>query len=413
MKKTLSFLTSTLLSASFLLSFIVSSCGAPAPQMEPQTEAPAQPEPAATPTLPNTQSAPQPALPSDGTPLPQEIDAPLIDSPSIISIYMMDEVYGWAITERHIIRTNDGGVTWYNVTPPGLNGAGYSVFVDFHDMYHAYIQVVDPNNYPFGGTLHRTSDGGITWDSAETPFSAGDLEFVDADNGWIMADIGIGAGSMAVSVLQTNDGGRTWNRTYTNDPNLEGADDSLPLGGIKVMLRVVDMQNAWIGGVIYSSGSAYLFRTEDGGRTWAGVSLILPEEAQASELAVEQLGFLSPTRGYLALRMTSANLQTILYRTDDGGETWELLPTRLPGGGFLEILSAEEIVFYSGGRFYVTKDAGETFDVVEPDTSFGETVTSMSFANSSTGWVVTTRPINRRAFYKTTDGGTTWTQLIP
>jgi photosystem II stability/assembly factor-like uncharacterized protein len=173
------------------------------------------------------------------------------------------------------------------------------------------------------------------------------------------------------------------------------------------------MQNAWIGGVIYSSGSAYLFRTEDGGRTWAGVSLILPEEAQASELAVEQLGFLSPTRGYLALRMTSANLQTILYRTDDGGETWELLPTRLPGGGFLEILSAEEIVFYSGGRFYVTKDAGETFDVVEPDTSFGETVTSMSFANSSTGWVVTTRPINRRAFYKTTDGGLTWTQLIP
>jgi photosystem II stability/assembly factor-like uncharacterized protein len=413
MKKTLPFFTSTLLSASFLLSFVVSSCGAPAPQMEVQTEAPTESEPAATPTLPNTEAAPQPALPSDGTPLPEEIDAPLIESPSIIGIYMVDEIYGWAVTERFIIRTNDGGVTWYNVTPPGLTEAGYSVFVDFHDMHHAWIQVVDPGKYPFGGTLHRTSDGGITWESFETPFSAGDLEFVDENNGWIMADIGIGAGSMAVSVFQTNNGGRTWSRMFTNDPNFEGAGESLPLGGIKVMLRVLDMQRAWIGGVIYSSGSAYLFRTGDGGRTWSGASIVLPEEAHNSEIAVEQLRFASPTEGFLALRMTSANMQTILYRTDDGGETWELLPTRLPGGGFLEILSAQEIVFYSGGRFHVTKDAGETFDAVEPDTAFGETVTSMSFANASTGWIVTTRPINRRAFYKTTDGGATWTQLIP
>jgi photosystem II stability/assembly factor-like uncharacterized protein len=414
MKKTISFFTSTVLSASILLSFVISSCAAPAPSMDTQTESPVEAEPAATPTLVDSESEPQSALPpSDGTPLPDEIDAPLIDSPSIINIEMMDEVYGWGITERRIIRTNDGGVTWYDVTPPGLAQAGYSVFFDFLDMDHGWLQVSDPQNYPFGGTLYITADGGMTWDAVETPFSAGDLEFVDADHGWIMADIGIGAGSMAVSVFQTNNGGRTWSRTFTNDPNLAGADESLPLGGIKVMIRPLDMEQAWIGGVIYSSGSAYLFRTDDAGRTWTGASIVLPEEAHNSEIAVEQLRFVSPAQGFLALRMTSTNLQTILYRTDDGGETWELLPARLPGGGFLEIPSAQEIIFYSGGRFHVTKDAGETFEIIEPDTTFGDAITDMSFVNASTGWVITTRPINRRTLYKTTDGGATWFAIIP
>src|SRR5690606_14294387 len=104
---------------SFLLVVMISACAAPVPQME-QTEAPISIEPAATPTLAETQPAPQSVAEPQGTPLPDEIDAPLIEAPDIINIEMMDEVYGWALTEAHVIRTNDGGVTWYNVTPPDL-----------------------------------------------------------------------------------------------------------------------------------------------------------------------------------------------------------------------------------------------------------------------------------------------------
>ncbi len=397
---------------SFLLVVLISACAAPMPQME-QTEAPIPVEPAATPTLAETQPLPQSVAEPQGTLLPDEINAPLIESPDIVNIEMMDEVYGWALTEMHVIRTNDGGVTWYNVTPPDLAEAGYSVFMEFLDVNHAWIQVVDPNNYPYGGTLHRTADGGMTWESFETPFSAGDLEFVDADNGWILADLGVGAGSMAVSVFQTNNGGRTWTRSYTNDPNLDAAGDSLPLSGLKVMLVPLDMQNAWIGGVIYSSGSAYLFRTEDGGATWSQPGIILPAEAQASELAIEKIHFVSPTQGFLVIRMAAAALQTILYSTDTGGDTWNLMPDVLPRMNFIEIPSAQEIVFYSSNQFLVTRDAGQTFEVITPDVRFGDTITDMNFVNSLTGWVITTSASGRRAFYKTTDGGQTWSQLIP
>lgn len=398
---------------SILLVILIAACSSPADQAEGQTEAPAQSQPAATPTVEDVQIAPLSIMTPEGTPLPDEIDAPLIEKPDIINIEMMDEVFGWAVTEKQIVRTNDGGVTWYNVTPPGLTEAGYSVFTDFFDTSHAWLQVVDPNNYPNGGTLYRTSDGGMTWDEIETPFSAGDLEFVDADNGWMLADLGIGAGSMAVSVFQTKNGGETWSRVYTNDPNLDGAGESLPLGGIKVLLVPLDMKTAWIGGVVYSSGTAYLFRTDDGGATWSQQGMILPAEAQTSELTIEKIHFVSPSQGFLAIRLTSVGLRTILYVTNDGGETWNLLPDVLPRSGFLEIPSAQEMVFYSNNQFHVTKDAGQTFETINPDVRFGDTVIDMSFVNTSTGWVITTSASNRRTLYKTTDGGQTWFPIIP
>ena len=56
--------------------------------------------------------------------LPPEIDAALVDAPQLTSIHMLDELNGWGITETAVLRTNDGGVTWYDLTPPGLTDLG-------------------------------------------------------------------------------------------------------------------------------------------------------------------------------------------------------------------------------------------------------------------------------------------------
>lgn len=399
----------------FFLS-ILTACAAPATESAQVTvtEEPTATEAAlveATPT--ELQVAVQSALAPENTPLPAAVEAPIIESPSIIFIDMVDEVYGWGITETEVVSTNDGGVTWYNVTPPGLTDVGYSVFTDFLDASHGWVQTVDPNNYPNGGTIYRTTDGGLSWEAFQTPFSAGDMEFLDVNNGWMMADLGVGAGSMAIAIFQTSDGGATWTRTYTNDPSIEGAGDSLPLGGIKVMMVPVDMNTAWVGGVIYSSGSTYLFRTDDGGKTWSQVTMMLPGKAQSSELTIEQVRFFSPTRGFLAIRLTSTTQETIVFTTNDGGETWDPAPASLPNSGVLEIPSAQEMIFYYGNQFYVTKDAAQTFEIIDPNIAFGESLTDMSFANASTGWVITTSPTNQRTLYKTTDGGQTWFPLIP
>lgn len=414
MKIKIPFSAPKLISAGLML-FLLAACAAPATQsVQPQnTLEPAATEAAVTEGTNTAEVAVQSAAAPLKTPLPAVAEAPLIDAPSIIFIEMMDESYGWGITETEVVSTNDGGVTWYNVTPPGLTDVGYSVITDFLDASHAWVQIVDPNNYPNGGTLYRTLDGGLTWESFQTPFSAGDLEFMDVNNGWMMADLGVGAGSMAIAVFQTSDGGVTWTRTYTNDPSLEGAGDTLPLGGIKVMMVPLDMTTAWIGGVIYSSGSTYLFRTDNGGKTWSQVTMMLPAKAQSSELTIEQVKFLSPTVGVLAIRLTSTSLETIIFTTKDGGQTWDPATAVLPNSGMLEIPSEKEMIFYYGNQFHVTNDAAATFEVIDPNIAFGESLTDMSFVNTTVGWVITTSPANQRTLYKTTDGGLTWSPLIP
>ena len=392
------------LSILFLLLLLLSACAPASPNVE------ASKVPEATQTMEESQVAPLTVV---ETPLPAVVEAPIIEAPSIVNIEMLDEVYGWAITEEHIIRTNDGGVTWYNVTPGNLADAGYLVYTSFLDANTAWVQFPDMNKYPNGGKLYRTIDGGLTWETFTTPFSGGSLHFVDPNNGWMMADLGVGAGSMAVSIFQTSDGGKTWNRTYTNDPNLAEASDTLPLGGIKNLILPLDAETAWVGGVVYAPGQTYLFRSDDGGKTWFNINLVLPENTAESELSLQDMVFITPTNGLLALRITSETPQTIVYITEDGGNTWVQSPVAFEGYGILETPSASEMIFYTADQFYVTKDAGVTIQQISPEIKFGDSIIDMSFANSQRGWVITASPSNERTLYKTIDGGTTWTPLIP
>ncbi len=353
------------------------------------------------------------ATPYPDTPSPAEINAPLIESPTLVSIRFLNELDGWGVTETQIVRTNDGGITWYNVTPPALAETGTLVESFVLDNNHAWMQLPDLENYPNSGFLYRTTDGGITWTSSKVPFSRAHMNFLDANNGWAMAELGIATGSMGVSVLQTTDGGATWNQSYTNDPNLANAGDSLPLSGLKSGITPLNMQTAWVGGASYASGEVYLYRTDDGGATWNQLSLPLPPGAENAELSVEHIQFVSSTNAFLTLRIMSTDINLALYVSSDTGDTWSLTPTLIPDGGSADFLSANGAIIYNGQQFYVTRDAARTWSIIPPDVLFGETFAGMDFVDTSTGWVVTVDPTNHHSLYRTSDGDATWFPVVP
>lgn len=364
----------------------------------------------------NTNGATSTLAPYADTPVAAEIEAALVESPALIALDMFTELDGWGVSDANIVRTNDGGITWYNVTPPAIEETGFGVDLFALDAEHAWMQKPDFSKYPNSGFLYRTTDGGLTWKDSSVPFSRGDIYFVDEENGWMLADLGVGAGSNAVAVFQTTDGGFTWDQTYTNDPNHPNALDSLSLGGIKSDIVALDMHTAWVSGVIYAPGQVYLFRTDDAGRSWTPVALTLPPGAQNFELGIdgEQMKFISARDGYIALRLSGESTQTALYTTSNSGDTWTLMPTIINGAGETEFLSAEEAIVYDGEQFYVTRDAARTWVSVSPDILFGETFAYMEFVNTMSGWVITLDPTtNHRSLYRTSDGGATWFPVIP
>ena len=357
-----------------------------------------------------------PPTPYPDTPSPARIDAPLVEAPAMIELEMFNELEGWAVTDAEIARTNDGAITWYNVSPPDVIETGYSIDSFFLDSGHAWVQKPDLENFPNSGTLYRTTDGGQTWTEHSVPFSRGDLHFVDAEHGWMLADLGVGAGSNAVAVFQTNNGGATWQKKYTNDPNDAHAADSLPLGGLKSDILPLDMNNAWVTGVVYAPGEVYLFHTGDGGVTWKQVTLPLPPGAENFELGIDdgQMQFVSPTEGYIALRMSGDRTEMAVYTTRDAGNSWSLSPTLLDGAGPSSFLTAQEVVIYNGRQFNVTRDAAQSWQQVTPDVAFGEAFAALEFVNLMSGWVITMDPsTNQRSLYRTLDGGATWLPAVP
>lgn len=367
------------------------------------------------PTQPVEQPTEIHPTPVPDTPAPPAIDAPVVESPALSEIHFLNELDGWGVTETQIVRTNDGGVTWHNVTPPDITETGSTVATFILDNQHAWVQKPDFNNFPNNGLLYRTTDGGLTWTISSTPFSGGDLSFTDVTNGWMLADLGVGAGSNAVAIFQTADGGATWTQTYTNDPNLPDAGDSLPLGGIKSDLVPLNKQIAWVSGVTYAPGTVYLFRTDDGGHNWTPVTLELPAGAENFELGVDkdQLQFVSANDGFLAVRMSGEATQTAVYITNDGGNSWTLTPTLIPNAGASAFLSAREAIIYNGEQFYVTHDAARTWTTVSPNIVFGDSFADMDFVNPNTGWVVTVDAANHHSLNRTTDGGATWYPELP
>jgi photosystem II stability/assembly factor-like uncharacterized protein len=373
------------------------------------TSFPASPAPVADAT-----EIPPTPYPDTPTPAPPTIEAPLVESPALLEIHFFDELEGWGLTETSVVRTNDGGVTWHNVTPPDLAEVGSTVQTFFLDKDHAWVQKPDFNNFPNNGLLYHTTDGGLNWTISSTPFSGGDLSFVDNNRGWMLADLGVGAGSNAIAVFQTSNAGVTWTQNYTNDPNLPDASDSLPLGGLKADLVPRNMQTAWVGGVTYAPGTVYLYRTDDAGHSWSPVNLPLPDGAENFELGIDkdQMQFVSDKDGFLVVRMSGDSTQTAVYVTNDGGDTWTLTPTLIPEAGQSDFLSPEEAIIYNGQQFYVTRDGARTWATVSPNIVFGDSFATMDFVDPNSGWIITVAD-EQRALYRTQDGGATWLSVTP
>lgn len=345
-------------------------------------------------------------------PQPPTIAAPTVASPAITSLTMFSELNGWAVGEENILRTTDGGSTWYNVSPEGASAFGFGTARAFLSELQAWVVLADASDPFASGLLYRTEDGGLTWTAYPVPFGGGEMDFVDETHGWMMASLGAGAGSMAVSLYTTDDGGETWTRIYTNDPNLDGAGDSLPLGGIKSNLTPLNEEVAWVGGVVYSPETFYLFKTTDGGQTWAPQSLPAAPGMQDTEVAVDTGPiFPAPRDGILPVRFTGETLRTGFYVTSDGGATWEFA-TFMPGAGAVDFVSPTEGFFWTGEQFFFTEDGAQTWSSVSPNVLFGDTFIGMEFVNTNTGWVWTYDQTGQYGLYKTADGGKTWVAMV-
>ena len=346
--------------------------------------------------------------------------------PQLTYIQMIDRIHGWGLTSSAVLRTTNGGATWKDVSPHGFSIERQSAGA-FLDAQHAWVSASRPSTV--APVILRTEDGGATWQATTLaaapgtplPLNIGQITFIDAQHGWLLADLGAGAGSEGVEIFHSTDGGRHW-VTVSVTAGAEGSTPgSLPLGGLKSGLTFRDTFTGWATGVSYASAASYVFLyvTYDRGHTWRHQQIIVPAAYGQGQSSINPPRSFTPADGVLPVMLRGPRRPAVdFYATHDGGCSWSST-TPLPYDTTAAPLSWDFVDPYHGwaawGRkLYVTMDGGQHWNAITPNVSLAG-VEQLDFVSLRVGWALggTMRGTVTRAFLlKTTDGGHTWSVVL-
>jgi photosystem II stability/assembly factor-like uncharacterized protein len=268
-------------------------------------------------------------------------------------------------------------------------GGKYEDFA-FPDGTHGWLV-----NAP--GDILRTTDGGASWTlQARGMGRLRSIDFLDAHRGF--------AGTITGVLYSTTDAGATWTNITSTLPHTAAG-----FCGIAHIGDEVHVVGKYTGPPDY-------FYSPDAGRTWRHRDL-----RDLAQGLVDVL-FLDASVGFIGGMSPSGprgqGPATIL-KTTDGGRSWRTVFTHDGGRGFAwKIFPVTASLIYAAlqsqdGTYRVAKstDSGDTWDVLTVATGrgTGPAVQGVGFLDERNGWVGGFFA----GMYATTDGGRTWTHVLP
>lgn len=327
---------------------------------------------------------------------------------------MVSPSAGWAVAKDWVLRTGDGGAQWTAVTPKdvpagfafnvarGAAGLEDPFFLNATTGWVPYSTATDGTD-AVGGLL-VTTDAGTRWRRvalALPPRNQGvQLDFVNAEDGWMLVLLGSDNSQSSVDLYQTTDGGSRWVKVSSVSKSNANAPGTMPWVGFKTISFVTPE----VGFVVSSGfanglGAQYLERTDDGGRTWRRVTLPKPSgyDPNRFEMQLGTPAFSGAKTGILSLSgvATSGGATLTAYTTTDGGLYWAPGPPLFTQSPLQpKFVSATFGFAVEGDRLDVTRDAGAAWSPLPLPTSAPPT-----FVNAHDGfaWSHRAKPRRRRA----------------
>ncbi|MEO7021525.1 MAG: hypothetical protein ABI234_15345, partial [Ktedonobacteraceae bacterium] len=239
------------------------------------------------------------------------------------SIRMFDANTGWAVTSdgKRLLHTTHGALHWQDVTPAFGSPTSINGSTNFLDAETAWVVGNDSTNL----VVYRTSDSGVNWQKAQVPDQSrgkSQITFLNTQVGWLVVGKGAGAGSEAVDVLHTSDGGATWKVISVASYTTVNQPGTLPFEGDKTGISFVNASTGWMTGFTNREHFAWLYMTHDGGATWQPQAIPLP--ASASQVSLFPPVFFNASDGIMPVEVPGPQTgqTTNIYVTHDGGTSW-------------------------------------------------------------------------------------------
>jgi len=337
-------------------------------------------------------------------------------------ISMTSLTESWGLSGPYVLVTADGGQTWREVTPPESlpSGSPDKAYGAFLDRQTAWVVFSQGNMIAPEASVWHTTNGGSTWTRTapllhqargDTVWAA--FAVLDAENIWLMVRaVYVGAGThFSHDLFRSTDGGLTWT-------SLDGEISDDYTG-----LAFADASNGWrtyqTTGAYESAPPDYAVTT-DGGASWEDRQLPPPPEtpglfdeypycetyqpvllsAQSIWVQMGCFDYYSPPHEFISY----------LYTSQDGGATWQtvLLPDKV-------LASQDTLLYFDAGHalllghdIYRSTDGGQTWEHLSSVNWDGQ----FSFVDPQHGWAVGWLN-GEGGLVKTTDGGAKWILIHP
>jgi photosystem II stability/assembly factor-like uncharacterized protein len=261
------------------------------------------------------------------------------------------------VCDGGVWRSLDYGRTWtpiFDDQPTQSIGAIAVAPSDPRRLYVATGEGLQRPDLSVGNGVYRSDDGGETWentgieDGQQIPALAVDPGNPDRV---FAAVLGHPYGpNEERGVFRTTDGGATWERVLFLDADTGAYDVDVDPAHPQVVYATFwqGRQGPWEYGNAYGGGNGGIFKSTDGGDTWEKLAGGLPETITSANLAI------APSRPDRLCALLATTLSSGyqsgegqgLYRSDDAGATWESVtddprPLMRIGGGDLPMVGVD------------------------------------------------------------------------
>lgn len=266
-----------------------------------------------------------------------------------------------------IWKTTNAGTTWTPVFEHGGTASIGDLALSQTNPELVWAGTGEPNNRQsssFGDGVYKSSDGGRTWAHMglrETQHIARVLiDPLDNDVVYVAALGRLWGANDERGVFKTTDGGRSWTKALFVNADTGVVDLAMDPTNRHVLYAAAYQRRRAPWGYNGGGPGSGLYKTSDGGRTWAKLSGGLPDGI------VGRIGIAVWRKDPRVLYATVEHrTDGGTYRSDDAGATWRKVNTLNPRPMYYSKIHIDPTddrrVYVLGADFFVSEDGGRTF----------------------------------------------------